>query len=206
MVAVLCRVRIAAFRAPTGAPLAAGAYLRSRGLSTRADVAAASPPNVVGSAPKPPAKLIFEGPKASILQILKGCSIANLAFSLASAPAVVLLSTSGSPTSRALLIATVVTFSVSTTAMLHVASKPYVTAIHALPESRVRISTVSFLARISSQDVALAELGPAGSLRLFANMTVSGRSLYVDPVGVTHDEEAMRKIWARCDPVSVPSS
>lgn len=148
-------------------------------------------------------KLVFEGPKAQILRILKGCSVANLVFSLASAPAVVLLSTSGTPTSRALLIATVVGFSVTTTAMLHVASKPYVTSIHALPDARVRISTVSFLASIASHDVSLAELGPAGSLRLFGNMRLAdGRSLYVDPVGIVHDEVAMREIWARCDPAT----
>ncbi|KAG8468857.1 hypothetical protein KFE25_007375 [Diacronema lutheri] len=158
-----------------------------RHLSARAAPAtaqAADPP----AAPQP----VFDGPKAGILRLLKACSVANLAFSVVSSPAAVVLSTAGTPTTRLLMMGTVVAFSVSTTALLHLATKPYVVSIHRVAPSRVSVATVGFFGHARAREYELAALGPAGSAMLFANMAAAdGTSFYVDPVGEVRDEATM---------------
>jgi hypothetical protein len=173
---------------------------------TAAPSAAAAPPNADARA--------FEGPKATLLQVLKACSAANLALSLLSAPAAVLLSTAGTPTTRLMLMSTVVVFSVSTTAMLHYATKSYVLALHKAGEGRVRVETVTFWGGRSSRVHHLDALGPAGDSALFANLaaretarTAGGgggggggsRGYYLDPVGQVLDEATMRAVYARAE-------
>lgn len=123
--------------------------------------------------------------------MLKACSVANLCFSVLSSPVAVLLSTTGSPSTRLMMMGTVVAFSVSTTAMLHLATKPYVVSIHSVAPGRVAIATVGFFGHAHSSQYDLASLGPAGSSMLFANLAADGQPLYVDPLGEVHDAGVM---------------
>lgn len=147
-------------------------------------------------APADMPQLVFQGPKAGILRVLKACSVANLCLCALSSPAAVLLSTTGTPTTRLLMMGTVVAFSVSTTAMLHVATKPYVVSIRSVSPSRLEIATVGFLGRPRAREYALASLGPASSSMLFANLAAGGHPLYVDPLGEVRDERLMEPVRA----------
>jgi hypothetical protein len=161
-------------------------------LSTSAQAPRPSAPAGGGAAPE--RQLAFEGPKGRLLQVLKTCSVVNLCASALSSPAAVLLSTTGTPTTRLLMMGTVVAFSVSTTAMLHVATKPYVLSIHKVGPTRIAIETVSFLGGRSAREHELAALGPAGESMLFANLSADGHSYYLDPLGVDSDEAVMRQV------------
>ncbi|KAJ1617319.1 hypothetical protein T492DRAFT_1100559 [Pavlovales sp. CCMP2436] len=185
--------------------------------------AAPAPPQADGRTiqPAPPQAeartLVFEGPKAGILRTLKTCSVANLFLSLLSSPVAVLVSETGTPSTRALMMGIVVLFSVTTTAGLHIATKPYVLAIHRISNGRgaagdnipkletsaedirLSIATVTFFGGSSARELDLAALGPASSFMIFANMSAAGIPYYVDPLGTVLDESTMAAVRTAAD-------
>mmetsp|Transcript_4168 Transcript_4168/g.11807 ORF Transcript_4168/g.11807 Transcript_4168/m.11807 type:complete len:91 (-) Transcript_4168:26-298(-) len=89
--------------------------------------------------------------------------------------------------------------------MLHYASKSYIASISMPDDAHLRITTVSFLGNLRSEEISLASLGPAGAIDIFANMAVqNGRGFYLDPLGVVHDEDAFERLRSAVSGESSP--